>query len=394
MLAIDDAKDTMNRPTNASAEVMFGQESIVTLNGNVRIARGAFGVVDLGIHCDETTGLVRLAALKILSDAYKKEHHHHHHERKAVRDDVAQEIVALKSLKGHEHIIGLLAVLDQASPPALVLAMEYCPVDLQTTLSWRRRTCRPLLSIDVIKRIAHDLASALGHCHANGIVHRDIRPANLLLSSSGYAKLCDFGLALPIGTATGRPVVGTGLCALQYRAPEMLFGGAGDHPPFDIFGAGLVIAELLAGKILFPGSSVVDQLQRIFRQLGTPAPDSAWFNQLPDYHSFQFEPQYAKPISESLLPRVVESMHLEELLTRCLAIEPLSRVADGTELLRMEWFAADHAPRVKVIQQAIPSELDEPFFTAKSFHDKAAKYIALKQASIRRDFTLSLRKWD
>jgi serine/threonine protein kinase len=158
--------------------------------------------------------------------------------------------------------------------------------------------------------------------------------------------------------------------------------------------AGPVIAELLAGKILFPGSSVVDQLQRIFRQLGTPAPDSAWFNQLPDYHSFQFEPQYAKPISESLLPRVVESMHLEELLTRCLAIEPLSRVADGTELLRMEWFAADHAPRVKVIQQAIPSELDEPFFTAKSFHDKAAKYIALKQASIRRDFTLSLRKWD
>jgi serine/threonine protein kinase len=381
-------------PINAT-EVTFGEESVVVIKGNARIARGSFGAVDLGMHRhdDETTGggplVVRLAALKIIADSYQKEHHN---ERKALLDDVVQEIMALKSLQGHEHIIGLLAVLEQASPPALVLAMEYCPVDLQTTLTWRRRKCLPLLSIDVIKRIAHDLALALSHCHANGIVHRDIRPANLLVSSSGQTKLCDFGLALPIGTATRRPA-GIGLCALQYRAPEVLFGGSGDHPPSDIFSAGLVVAELLAGKVLFPGSRVIDQLQRIFEQLGTPAPDSAWFNQLPDYRSFQFEPQSPKCIAGSL-PRVTESLHLNELLVRCLAIEPDSRVSSGTELLQMEWFVAGLSTRMEVILQTIPSELDEPFFVTKTFHDKAANHFVLKQASIRREVMQSFRKWD
>lgn len=366
-----------------TASVLFGGASILMLKDNGgRIARGSFGVVDVGLLRLQSGGL-RLIALKRISQAFTDK------SKTKLTTSVAQEVKSLKLLSGHKNIVGLLAVMDHSSPPALVLAMEYCPVDLQTSIEWRRRSYQSLLSINVVQMIAHEIVLGVGHCHDRGIVHRDIRPANLLVSSQGYVKLCDFGLALPIGTSLSRPQ-GIGLCSLQYRPPEVLLGGSGDHPQSDVFSIGLVVAELLSGKILFDGRGVIDQLQKMIRQLGAPRHDSRWFSKLPDFHTFRFEESHPNAVQD-FLPRSSESPFLSKFIQDCLSIEPGGRPSNGGKLLHHAWFDECKTEHWRIAEQTIPPEMTELFFLTDSLQSGIA--LARKQSNMRHQFLHSLVKW-
>src|ERR1700722_16600037 len=116
----------------------------------------------------------------------------------------------------------------------------------------------------------YQLFKGIEYCHSRLVLHRDLKPQNLLINKKGELKIADFGLA----RAFGAPVrtYSNEVVTLWYRAPDVLLGSTMYSTNIDIWSIGCIFAELVTGRPLFPGSDVTDQLQRIFKSLGTPNP--------------------------------------------------------------------------------------------------------------------------
>ncbi|KAL9027359.1 MAG: hypothetical protein Q9196_004103 [Gyalolechia fulgens] len=180
----------------------------------------------------------------------------------------------------HEHILPLLRTFPLAGGK-FTLVFPFLPFDLDTLL---HDPSRPPLSSQQTKAHLHDLFSGLAHIHSLGIIHRDIKPSNILSASpDGPAYIADFGIGWMNGDEASEPIdekitdVGT----TAYRPPELLFGHKAYGCALDLWAAGCVVAEVVAGKphpSLFdsgPLGSDLALIQSVFRTLGTPT-DGSW----------------------------------------------------------------------------------------------------------------------
>lgn len=128
------------------------------------------------------------------------------------------------------------------------------------------------LSSDHVKVFLYQILRGLKYLHSAGILHRDIKPGNLLVNSNCLLKICDFGLARleePLENAIMTQEVVT----QYYRAPELLAGATNYGQAVDVWSVGCIFAELLSRKILFQAQSPVQQLNLIINLLGTPSLD-------------------------------------------------------------------------------------------------------------------------
>lgn len=120
-----------------------------------------------------------------------------------------------------------------------------------------------------IKSFLFQLLQGIAYCHQHRVLHRDLKPQNLLINMEGELKLADFGLArafgIPVRSYTHEVVT------LWYRAPDVLMGSRRYSTPVDIWSVGCIFAEMVNGRPLFPGSSDEDQLMKLFKVLGTPS---------------------------------------------------------------------------------------------------------------------------
>lgn len=115
----------------------------------------------------------------------------------------------------------------------------------------------------VIKKFMTQLCEGIRYCHSHRVLHRDLKPQNLLIDKDGNLKLADFGLArafgVPLRTYTHEVVT------LWYRAPEILLGGRQYSTGVDMWSVGCIFAEMCTRKPLFPGDSEIDEIFKIFR---------------------------------------------------------------------------------------------------------------------------------
>ncbi|KIP07196.1 hypothetical protein PHLGIDRAFT_513015 [Phlebiopsis gigantea 11061_1 CR5-6] len=200
-------------------------------------------------------------------------------EDEGVPSTAIREISLLKELKD-ENVVRLFDIVH--ADQKLYLVFEFLDMDLKRYMDLGNKSGTPI-TLDLVKKFTHQLSSGLLYCHSHRILHRDLKPQNLLIDKHDNLKLADFGLArafgIPMRTYTHEVVT------LWYRAPEVLLGSRHYSTAIDMWSVGCIFAEMvMRGHPLFPGDSEIDQIFKIFRVLGTPTP-AIWpgIDQLPDY---------------------------------------------------------------------------------------------------------------
>lgn len=229
-----------------------------------KVGEGTYGVVFKGKH-KESGKLVAIKKIRMES------------EDEGVPSTAIREISLLKELV-HPNIVSLFEVLMEES--RLYLIFEFLCMDLKKYLD--TFTNDKYMEPAQVKSYLYQITQAILFCHKRRVLHRDLKPQNLLIDANGVIKVADFGL----GRAFGVPVrVYTHeVVTLWYRAPEVLLGSTRYSCPVDMWSIGCIFAEMSSKKPLFQGDSEIDQLFKIFRVLSTPNDDS-WpgVSELPDY---------------------------------------------------------------------------------------------------------------
>ncbi|TMW67427.1 hypothetical protein Poli38472_011047 [Pythium oligandrum] len=149
----------------------------------------------------------------------------------------------------------------------LHLVFDYVPNNMNKVLNRNRRGVNPALA----QRLVYQLCQALQYCHSNRIIHRDVKPDNILIDEHGDIRLCDFGVARTV-QFEGDPLSDY-VATRWYRPPEQELRMDRYSFDADIWSVGCVLMELLTGRPLFPGNTQIDQLNLIQDYLG-PLPSA------------------------------------------------------------------------------------------------------------------------
>jgi len=276
-----------------------------------KIGEGTYGVVFKGKNT-KTGEIVAMKKIRLES------------EDEGVPSTAIREISLLKELQ-HPNIVCLMDVLMQEAK--LYLIFEYLTMDLKKYMD----TNIPKdgqMDAKLTKSYTYQLLQGMLFCHQRRVLHRDMKPQNLLIDKNGCIKIADFGLArafgIPVRVYTHEVVT------LWYRAPEVLLGSPKYSCPIDIWSIGTIFAEMVNRRPLFQGDSEIDQLFRIFRVLRTPT-EELWpgVTQLPDFKaSF---PNWATMNLKNSMKKL-ESAGLD-LLEATLVYDPSKRISAKKALL-------------------------------------------------------------
>uniref|UniRef100_A0AAY4B0P8 cyclin-dependent kinase n=1 Tax=Denticeps clupeoides TaxID=299321 RepID=A0AAY4B0P8_9TELE len=221
------------------------------------------------------------------------------------KDKKTDEIVALKRLKmekekegfpitslreintilkaQHPNIVTVREIVVGSNMDKIYIVMNYVEHDLKSLMETMKQPFLP----GEVKTLMIQLLRGVRHLHDNWILHRDLKTSNLLLSHKGILKIGDFGLAREYGSPLKpyTPVVVT----LWYRSPELLLGAKEYSTAVDMWSVGCIFGELLTQKPLFPGKSEIDQINKVFKDLGSPS-EKIWpgFSELPAVKKMNF----------------------------------------------------------------------------------------------------------
>eukprot|EP00484_Ammonia_sp_Unknown_P009471 CAMPEP_0197075000 /NCGR_PEP_ID=MMETSP1384-20130603/211387_1 /TAXON_ID=29189 /ORGANISM="Ammonia sp." /LENGTH=438 /DNA_ID=CAMNT_0042513843 /DNA_START=141 /DNA_END=1457 /DNA_ORIENTATION=- len=255
-----------------------------------------------------------------------------------------REISLLTHLK-HPNIIEMDGCLYVNSE--LYLVFEFMSCDLKGYID----NLAPNRYFDrvTLKKLTYFLTEGIRFCHSRRILHRDLKPQNILISDNHQLKIADFGLGrehgLPIGELTHEVVT------LWYRPPEILLGKKKYSGACDVWGIACIFAEMATKIPLFPGDSEIDQLFQIYRLLGTPN-SAIWpgIEQLPEYKPVG--PKWKKKELYKELNGKIDQEGID-LLEKMLIYPPNQRIT-CKQMLCHSWFDEIREEMVSVFGNKYP----------------------------------------
>ncbi|KAK9458044.1 kinase-like domain-containing protein [Dipodascopsis uninucleata] len=243
-----------------------------------------------------------------------------------------REIKLLQSVR-HENVVSLLEIMVEKS--SVYMIFEYMDHDLSGILT------HPTFKLGHghIKDLFRQMLEGLAYLHKRGVLHRDIKGSNILLSNSGLLKIADFGLArfyhkhMTTADYTNRVIT------LWYRPPELLLGATAYGPSVDVWGVGCLMLEMYTSKAIFQGQDEIQQLESIYSIMGSPTKEN-WpdVEKLPWYELVrpsEVKPSKFKERFENLVPP-----HGLTLASNLLALDPSKRPS-AADALKSEYFTKE-----------------------------------------------------
>ncbi|KAI1723107.1 protein kinase domain-containing protein [Ditylenchus destructor] len=323
---------------------IFGCRNVAEFECLNHIEEGAYGVVYRAIE-KKTDEIVALKRLKMEK------------ERDGFPITSLREINMLLKCGKHPNVVNVREIVEGGNMDKIYLVMEYVEHDMKTLMESLKSKNKKFTPAQV-KSLMRQLLSGIEFMHNEFVIHRDLKTSNLLLSHSGVLKIGDFGLAREFGNPLKpyTPIVVT----LWYRSPELLLGIKEYSTAVDMWSVGCIFAEFMKLKPLFMGKSEIDQLQKIFMEIGTPN-EHVWpgYSELPGVKLFALPHTPYNQLRNKFASNLSSGAGFE-LLNRLLAPCPINRIT-ASEALKSSWFA----------EHPLPTPPEEfPTWPAKSEHNK------------------------
>lgn len=296
-----------------------------SINGRYKILELIGGGGMSNVYLAHDMILDRDIAIKILRYDFSNE--------EELRRRFQREALSTTSL-AHPHIVNIFDVGEEGSLHYLV--MEYVPGKTLKEYIIDNSPVAPEQAVKIMKQ----LASALAHAHQNQIVHRDIKPQNILMDAEGNVKISDFGIAMAL-SATSYTQTNSVLGTVHYLSPEQARGGTANKKS-DIYSLGIVMFELLTGKLPFSGESAVSIA---LKHLQTETPSL-----------------------REIVPGMPQS--LENVVLKATAKNPQHRYQSASEL------------EEDLSTVLLPERLDEPKFSAPIDEDATRAMPAIKDPAV------------
>ncbi|RLN28684.1 hypothetical protein C2845_PM05G35840 [Panicum miliaceum] len=254
--------------------------------------------------------------------------------------DVLREACFTAAGGGHPSLAAFRTVARNPGTMDYSIVMDYVGPSLRAVMG--DRGDRPFSEAEV-RRIMRQLLAGAEARHGHGIVHRDIKPDNILVGDGGAIRICNYGVAKSLAEQNP-PCRFSG--TLSYMAPEMLVENADHGVVVDVWSLGCVMAELLTGKLVFQGKDEANQLFKIFDVLGVPC-KRVWQALKPQAHDDTVQAWRARQLRvrhrnrlRELFPEEMLSRDGFQVLKGLLTCDPEKRLT-AAAALRCPWCTED-----------------------------------------------------
>ncbi len=335
-----------------------------------RLGKGAYGVVWKVIDKKSR----RLVALKKCFECFRTA---------ADAQKTFREILYLQAFCDHENIVRLRHVIKSDSGRDMYLTFDFMDTDLHAV------SRANILTEIQRKFVMWQLLRALKYIHSAEVIHRDLKPSNVLINADCQIKLCDFGLARSTGAnyLGPTPELTEYISTRWYRAPELLLASTSYSKAVDIWAAGLLLGELINGAPVFPGLSVMNQLENI---LGlTQMPNAADIKAMKSpFAAIMVESIPQGSIKYKLISDIFPTASSEaiDVIRVCLLFNPESRPGVD-DLLRHAYCADFHNEAEEIVypygQLILPLD-DNVQRTAEEYREALYREVSDRRREMRR----------
>ncbi|CAN6635029.1 mitogen-activated protein kinase Slt2p/MPK1 [Trichomonascus vanleenenianus] len=325
---------------------VFNQDFVIDRRFQLikELGHGAYGLVCAAKYTGSSDGPG--VAIKKVTNIFSK---------KILCKRALRELKLLNHFRGHKNITCLydMDIVDTNNFNELYLYEELMECDMHQII----RSQQPLTDAHY-QSFIYQILVGLKYIHSANVLHRDLKPGNLLVNADCELKICDFGLArgFSIDPERNAGFMTEYVATRWYRAPEIMLSFMSYTKAIDIWSVGCILAELLGGKPIFKGHDYVDQLNKILRILGTPSEETLsrigsqraqeYVRSLPYMPKVPFQQLYPRANPEAL-----------DLLEKMLAFDPADRVT-VEEALEHPYLRIWHEPNDEPV---CPAEFDFSF---------------------------------
>lgn len=351
---------------------VFNQNFVVDRRFELQrgIGQGAYGIV-CSAQCTESEEGDDKVAIKKVTNIFSK---------KILCKRALREIKLLAHFRGHKNIT-FLCDLDIIPDPhgnfnEIYLYEELMECDLHQIIRSKQS-----LTDSHHQSFIYQILCGLKYIHSADVLHRDLKPGNLLVNADCDLKICDFGLARGYSSddEKNQGFLTEYVATRWYRAPEIILSFQGYTKAIDMWSVGCIFAELMGGYTIFKGKDYVDQLNEIIRVLGTP--DEETINNIKSSRAQSYVrnlPFVERVPFESLYPNA--SANAIDLLNKLLTIDPRQRITVD-EALEHPYLEVWHDP---LDEPACPKKFNFDFEVCDDLNEM--RYMIVKEVKAFREF--------